>query len=56
MTMKAQFLATASFLLSTAPKDSAARGTAALTGRVTDVTGAPIASAQIAVEEGTPSP
>ena len=52
VTMKAQFLATASFLLSTAPKDSVARGTAALTGRVTDVTGAPIASAQVAVEGG----
>jgi hypothetical protein len=50
--MKAQFLATASFLLSKAPKDSSTRGSAALSGRVTDVTGAPLASAQVAVEGG----
>jgi hypothetical protein len=50
--MKESLLATASFLMGTPSKDSVHRGSAVLTGRVTDVTGAPMAQAQIAVEGG----
>ena len=51
--MKEQLLATASFLIGTPSKDSTIRGSAILTGRVTDVAGAPMAQAQVAVEGGT---
>lgn len=51
--LKAEYLVTASFLIGSAPsKDSTVRGTAVLSGRITDVTGAPIAQAQVAVEGG----
>jgi len=50
--MKEQFLSTASFLMGKPSKDSVNRGSAVLTGRVTDVTGAPMAQAQVAVEGG----
>lgn len=53
VTLKAEYLATASFLIGGPPsKDSTVRGSAVLTGRVTDVAGAPIAQAQVAVEGG----
>jgi len=50
--MKAEYLATASFLVGTPSKDSTIKGTAVLSGRVTDVAGAPMAQAQVAVEGG----
>lgn len=50
--MKEQLLMTASFLIGVPSKDSTVRGSAILTGRVTDVTGAPMAQAQVAVEGG----
>ena len=53
VTMKEQLLATASFLIGTPSKDSTVRGSAILTGRVTDVAGVPMAQAQVAVEGGT---
>lgn len=53
VTMKEQLLATTSFLLGKpVAKDAAVRGNAILTGRVTDLAGAPVAQAQIAVEGG----
>lgn len=51
--MKEQLLATASFLMGAPPgKDSTVRGSAVLSGRVTDVAGAPLRDVQVAVEGG----
>ncbi len=52
--MKAQLLATASFLIgSVSRSDSGSVGSSVLTGRVTDVAGRPLQDAQVAVEGGS---